>query len=694
MEKEKFKKILPTRLFVNKLPSSQLISSSLKEKNQNEKIKKEKSILQKEESLSFLKKGINSMLKSSSSKSIIKSVEKVKNEIEENQNKTLIDNNQNKKINSLKNTLITVQTSNILPKNSNKSRNILRASLEIKNQLNKKNLDCKSLNNKSKKENKNWQVINKLSLSNFFVLEENNEEAEITSTSTTTTTTPLRESKNNLCEIHRFVAEKEGKKLENNIFGKKRIIHPKKTPSLTITRNKSQFETNINNSKTSLNKNINNNIISNYNNLNNDNNNTICNYYYNKIEEEKCEESVNIEDLIMIQEKFVLINKCFYLRNYSLLYKICFEWLNYFFNSSLKGSLNQFFIDKNIKIIIETSNTLTLITILILYDLSHKENYFENYIDLLINMFNNCNNNYLLICQSILSKIKPEYLKGNIWVDKLREITSHLLNLDSYVNQIYKNTNEIYSYITELILNIKSNYQILNYNIINIFNNYNEFSPEEIYRIFISDILKINNKEGSLLFSSLKTSNPIENNIIKSNPQKPLTLILDLDETLISFIFSNENEGISRLRPYLYYFLDLVKKYYELIIFTAATKEYADPILDVIEENKGYYFNYRLYRDSCTIVNNIFMKEISKIGRDVKKSIIVDNMAQNFKMEKENGILISSFWGEDSNDKSLFYLGKILVSVAIDMMESKFENDIRNVLIKYKDDIIKYVSMN
>ena len=648
------------------------------------------------------------------------------NDITNNNNTNNLNNNRNninvtpsKKINPLKNNFIIVQTSNSLSKNSPFSRtrsplkNIINNTNLIKkipeNKLNNNNNDNSNYNNfnnsnnKSKKNTKAHLLLSKLNFSNLGTVEENiNEEVENTSktTTTTTTTTPLRESKGNVSTIQKLFHEKDSKKFPfkvNNFFGKKRITHPKKSPSLTITRNKSKVGNNIiNNSLVSSNNNTNNNNNNSISNNNiNYNNHTVSNYYYNNdYDNEKCEESVNIEDLIVIEEKFNLISKCIFLRNYSLLYNICFEWWNYYFNSSLKGSLTQFFLDENIKLIINTSNTLTLITILIIYDLSHKPQYFENCMNLIIIMLNNCNRNFLLVCQSILSKIKPEYLKGNIWVDKLREITSQLGNLELYVTQIQHNIQEIYSSITQLILNIKSNYQILNYNIINIFNNYTEFTSDNIYRIFMRNILRINNKEGSVLFSTLKTSYPIGNYIIKSRPIKPLTLILDLDETLMSFVYSNENEGISRIRPFLYHFLDSVKKYYELILFTAATREYADPILDVIEENKGYYFNHRLYRESCTIVDNNYMKEISRIGRDIKKTIIVDNMAQNFKMEKANGILISSFWGEDSTDKALLYLGRILVCIAVEMMEVGFNRDIREELVKYRNDILKQVTMN
>ena len=69
-------------------------------------------------------------------------------------------------------------------------------------------------------------------------------------------------------------------------------------------------------------------------------------------------------------------------------------------------------------------------------------------------------------------------------------------------------------------------------------------------------------------------------------------------------------------------------------------------------------------------------------------------MQQNFKLQKDNGILISSFWGEDTKDKALLHLGKILVSIATDMISLNYICDIRDLIKKYKDDILKKVSMN
>ena len=140
-----------------------------------------------------------------------------------------------------------------------------------------------------------------------------------------------------------------------------------------------------------------------------------------------------------------------------------------------------------------------------------------------------------------------------------------------------------------------------------------------------------------------------------------------------------------RLRPGLTEFLEEMKKNYELIIFTSATNEYADPLLSAIEKDKKF-FDYKLYRQHTLIYNNEIVKDISKIGRPLDKTIIVDNLVQNFRLQKENGIMIKAFWGEDVCDNALFELKEILNKIANEF------NDVRKGIKKYKDDILSKVS--
>ncbi len=62
---------------------------------------------------------------------------------------------------------------------------------------------------------------------------------------------------------------------------------------------------------------------------------------------------------------------------------------------------------------------------------------------------------------------------------------------------------------------------------------------------------------------------------MKFKPLKEYTLCLDLDETLIHFRVDtlNENKGILRIRPGLSEFLKEMSSLYEIVIFTASTKD-------------------------------------------------------------------------------------------------------------------------
>lgn len=83
----------------------------------------------------------------------------------------------------------------------------------------------------------------------------------------------------------------------------------------------------------------------------------------------------------------------------------------------------------------------------------------------------------------------------------------------------------------------------------------------------------------------------------QSDPKYKYYLILDLDETLIHFDSDNNNYHI---RPHVEEFLKKMAAYFEITIFTAATKEYADEIINEIDQ--GSYVKYRLYRNHLTFL--------------------------------------------------------------------------------------------
>ena len=87
----------------------------------------------------------------------------------------------------------------------------------------------------------------------------------------------------------------------------------------------------------------------------------------------------------------------------------------------------------------------------------------------------------------------------------------------------------------------------------------------------------------------------------------------------------------------MFEFLKEMKKYCELIIFTAATKEYADIILDSLEIGEKY-FEYRLYRQHTSFHGISIVKDLSWLGRDLNKTLIIDNLSENFKLHYSYGL--------------------------------------------------------
>ena len=154
---------------------------------------------------------------------------------------------------------------------------------------------------------------------------------------------------------------------------------------------------------------------------------------------------------------------------------------------------------------------------------------------------------------------------------------------------------------------------------------------------------------------------------------KKKTLVLDLDETLVHSQFGpfntpsdvvinieieNELHDIHVLvRPGVKEFLEEMSKKFEIIIFTASISKYAGPLLDILDKDKNCSF--RLFREHCTLLNSSFVKDLKKLGRDLKDVIIVDNSPMAYLLNSDNGLPILT-WFDDKNDKELFKIIPIL----------------------------------
>ncbi|CAK83472.1 unnamed protein product (macronuclear) [Paramecium tetraurelia] len=166
---------------------------------------------------------------------------------------------------------------------------------------------------------------------------------------------------------------------------------------------------------------------------------------------------------------------------------------------------------------------------------------------------------------------------------------------------------------------------------------------------------------------------------------KEYTLVLDLDETLVHYQEFPKGGGQFLVRPFVEEFLEQLSKYYEIIIFTAALPDYANFIIDIIDK-KGFV-KQRLYRDKTIFKDQVYIKDLSILNRSLSKTIIVDNMPENFQLQPENGIYIQSWFG-DTQDRALKDLQPLLEQIAI-----KKCKDIRVALNQFREQMIERVQM-
>jgi Dullard-like phosphatase family protein len=161
---------------------------------------------------------------------------------------------------------------------------------------------------------------------------------------------------------------------------------------------------------------------------------------------------------------------------------------------------------------------------------------------------------------------------------------------------------------------------------------------------------------------------------------KKYLLILDIDETLVhsevlvdngrevphsgkpydhQLTFNNPGGKTDvfgvRIRPFAQEFIGRMARIYDLAVYTASSRDYADAVMDLFDPQRSI-FCARLYRENCIRQGNMNIKDMGVFDEN---SFLVDNLIYSYAFHMNNGIPICPFV-DDTMDVELQDLADIL----------------------------------
>ncbi|KAI0216140.1 mitochondrial inner membrane protein required for protein import, partial [Massospora cicadina] len=158
--------------------------------------------------------------------------------------------------------------------------------------------------------------------------------------------------------------------------------------------------------------------------------------------------------------------------------------------------------------------------------------------------------------------------------------------------------------------------------------------------------------------------------------QQTMTLVINLDETLVKVVWDREHGYRVAKRPGLERFLGIMFQLYEVVIFTSQQEYNARPLLEKFDPYHMYH-HYLLTRDSTTHVDGKTVKDLSLLNRDLSQVIIMENNPEHFSLQPDNAILVPA-WDGSPDDRYLLDILPFLETLYLSKPK-----DVRVVLKKY-----------
>lgn len=140
----------------------------------------------------------------------------------------------------------------------------------------------------------------------------------------------------------------------------------------------------------------------------------------------------------------------------------------------------------------------------------------------------------------------------------------------------------------------------------------------------------------------------------KRKDDRKLTVILDLDETLIY-----AREGPLYCRPHLDELLQFLGENCETVVWTAGIRPYAQAVIKNIDPTG--IIQHCVYRHNKWFSGQPgYVKDLSLVGRDLSRCLIVENTPDCVRGYERNGILVPDYDGAEGPDNTLLIVKRVI----------------------------------
>ncbi|CCK67895.1 protein translocase subunit TIM50 KNAG_0A02060 [Huiozyma naganishii CBS 8797] len=159
--------------------------------------------------------------------------------------------------------------------------------------------------------------------------------------------------------------------------------------------------------------------------------------------------------------------------------------------------------------------------------------------------------------------------------------------------------------------------------------------------------------------------------------QRPLTLVLTLEDLLVHSEWSQKTGWRTAKRPGVDYFLGYLSQYYEIVLFSSNYMMYSERIAEKLDPLHAF-ISYNLFKEHCVYKDHVHIKDLSKLNRDVRKVVIMDTDANSYKLQPENALPMAPWDGKP--DDKLIQMIPFLEYLATQQVD-----DVRPVLGSFPD---------